>query len=162
MGRKYARETTVAVAKSRQEIDSILRKWGANQLQWSDDYEGGRAQLRFLWKHEDVSYVARFNIQLPTDEDLRSESVDGRTGGFSQTKYDKAVKRRGMVEHRELCFFIKAAFVAVEAGIIPAEHIFLPFIEGGDGLTVAEAIMPRLSTMLQKGSAAGLLPEAKR
>jgi len=162
MGRKYARETTVPVAKSRQEIDTVLRKWGANQLQWSDDYENGRAMLRFLWKHGDDSFIARFSIQMPTDSQLREECVDGRNGDFSQTKYDKATKRRGMIEHRELALFIKAAFVAVEAGIIPAEHIFLPFIEGGDGMTVAEAIMPRLGVMLQKGSATALLPEAKK
>lgn len=149
MPRRYASQTAVSIAKSRGEIDKTLRRWGADQLQWSDDFKGGHAMLRFIWEHEGTSYTARFLLKLSTEEELRKESVDGRSGQFSQTKFEKAMSRAGMVEHRELALFIKAVFVAVEAGIITAEQVFLPFLEGMNGVTVAEAIIPQLPKLAQ-------------
>jgi hypothetical protein len=103
--------------------------------------------LRFFWEYESQAFAARFVIAFPDDAVLREECVDGRTGGFSQAKYDKAVKRVGMVEHRELALLIKAIFVAVEAGIISAEEVFLPFLEDDSGATVAQVVLPQLAKM---------------
>lgn len=150
MPRRYARNTVVSVAKSRAEIDKCLRDFGANQLQWSDDFESGRASLRFLWRSDGIDYMARFDITVPTEEELRRmpECIDGRTGAVSENRLAKALDRRGMVEHRELALFIKAAFVAVEAELIQAEQVFLPFLEGADGVTVSERVLPRMRTLL--------------
>lgn len=157
MAKRYAKRTAVSVSKSRGEIDALLRKWGANQLQWSDDHDEGLVMLRFLWKHREQSFVARFVIRVPPDQDLREEAKHATTGVFSQTKYDKLAKRRGMVEHRELALLLKAIFVAVDAGIISAEQVFLPFIEGSDGQTLSETIIPRLAEFHKHGSVKCLL-----
>lgn len=155
--KRYARETTVPVASSRNEIDRILTRWGADQLQWSQDNKGGMSMLRFVWEHEGTQYCARFVVNVPTEDEIRAESVDGRTGGFSQSKFDKAMKRRGMVEHRELALLLKAIFVAVEANLIQAEQILLPFLEDQDGHTVAELVVPHLKQIHKRGGVKMLL-----
>lgn len=154
---RYANDTTVSVSKSRDEIQRLLERFGATQMQWSDDFERGRAQLRFAWKHETTTYLARFDVQLPTNEKLRELALDGRSRRFSQKKFDKLRARRGMVEHRELMIFLKAAFLAVQANIIKPEQLFLAWLEGADGVTVAERIIPRLTTLLNPGGSKALL-----
>lgn len=157
MGR-YANDTTVSVSKSRGEIERVLRVWGANQMQWSDDFDGGRAMLRFIWVHEGTSYTARFTVNVPTTKEIREEALDGRTGKFSQAKYDKAMERRGMVEHRELALLLKAIFVAVDCKLITAEQVFLPFLEDATGRTVSECILPEMPKILKRGGTRNLLP----
>lgn len=158
MGRKYANDTSVPVSKSRGEIEKLLRVWGANQMQWSDDFEGGKAMLRFIWEHEGTNYTARFVVDVPTAKEIKEESLDGRTGKFSQAKYDKAMERRGMVEHRELALLMKAIFVAVDCGLITAEQVFMPFLEGQDGRTIGECVLPELAKILKRGGTRNLLP----
>ncbi len=158
MGRRYANDTSVSVAKSRGEIEKLLRTWGADQMQWSDDFNGGKALLRFIWDNEGTCYTARFSVDVPTAAEVREESVHATSGKFLQTKYDKAMERRGMVEHRELALLMKAIFVAVDCGLITAEQVFLPFLEGQDGMTVSERVLPELAKMLKRGGTKNLLP----
>ena len=152
--RRFAEGTSVSVGRSRGEIDDYLRRWGCAAIAWSDNFESGRATLRFVWKRESDAYLARFDIQVPTDEDLRKRAIDQRTRRFSEPKYRKIREGMGREEHRLLALWIKAALNAVEAGIIPAEVIFLPFLQGADGRTVAETALPRLPTLLSGGATA--------
>lgn len=162
MGRRYASDTSVSVSKSRGEIEKLLRVWGAKQAQWSDDFEGGHSMLRFIWKNDDTEYRARFVIDVPTKEEIQRESVHATTGRFLQAKYDKAMGRRGMSEHRELALLLKAIFVAVDCGLITAEQVFLPFLEGNDGLTVSECVLPELPNILKRGGTRNLLPAIRK
>ena len=154
--RRYASDTAVGVGSSRNDIQRVLEKFGATQLQWSDDFKNGVSMIRFLWECDGATYCARFEITAQTDEEMRAEAKDGRNGQFSQSKYDTIRKRRGMVEHRELFLFIKALFVAVEAGIVKAEAVLLPFLEDKTGQTVADQVLPHLKK-LHTGNALRLL-----
>ena len=127
-------------------------------MQWSDDFDGGKAMLRFIWDYDDTQYTARFVVNVPTKAEVEEASVHATSGRFLQTKYDKAMERRGMVEHRELALLLKAIFVAVDAGLITAEQVFLPFLEGQDGMTVSERVLPELSKMIKRGGTKNLLP----
>lgn len=155
--KRYAKDTTVTIASSRNQIDDLLRKWGADQLQWSEDTKSGTSILRFVWEHEGTPYCAQFKIQAPSAEEIEEESVDGRNGSFSQVKYDKAMKRRGMTEHRELFCLIKAMFVAVDAGLISAEALLLPFLEDNNGQTMADIVLPHLAKIQKVGGVKQLL-----
>lgn len=154
--RKYAQETTVPVAKSRAEIDNLLRQWGAKGLQWSDDFQNDRVMLRFVWNYDDTDYMARFVIELPGRDQLKDQAIDGRTGAVSDLKMEKLLSARGKQEHRLLLLWLKAALNAVEAGMVTAEALFLPFLEGQTGETVAEIAIPNLKK-LASGSAQKLL-----
>lgn len=155
--KRYASNTNVAIAKSRAEIDRLLRDWGADAIQWSDDFKHDKVMLRFLWTWERQQYVARFTIGLPTAQDLSANAVDGRSGEVSDRKLNTLMRERGKSEHRILALWLKGVFNAVDAGIVTAETIFLPFFEGHDGKTMAEVALPRLPDLLS-GSAKRLLP----
>ncbi len=157
--RRYASGTSVAVSKSRGQIDKLLREWGATGVQWTDQWEAGRVAVRFCWIREEDEYMARLDIKLPTREDLeaREDMTNQRTGRVSEARVRDELARIGTQEHRVLLLWLKAAFNAIEIGMVAAEQIFLPFFEGKDGKTVWEAAEPRLST-LRSTNAAGLLP----
>lgn len=154
--RAYA-GTTVAISKSREEIDNILRKWGVAGIQWEDDFDIGYASLRFRWKRkaeEDAELVARFRLDMDGEDDLKELAVDKRSGQFSEKKYERLKADRGKREHRILLNLLKNMFEAIEEGIMPAEALLLPWIEDSTGKTVYEKLEPNLgqlsSTTLHK------------
>jgi len=137
--------TTVAVSKSRENIDEIIRKWGVSGIQWEDDYEKGFATLRFRWKRDDdTTLVARFRVELDSDEDLRELAIDKRNNQFSEKKYERIKMDRGKREHRILLNLLKNMFEAIDEGIMPAEALLLPWLEDSEGMTVYDKLEPRL------------------
>lgn len=141
--------TTVAVSKSREDIDKILVRWGVTGIQWEDNFEDGMAQLRFRWKRPEsgVELVARFRIEVDSEEELKSKAVDQRSGRFSEKKYEREALGRGKREHRILMNLLKNMFEAIEEGIIPPEAVLLPWLEDASGQTVYEKIEPRLDML---------------
>lgn len=149
--RKAYEGTSVAVGRSREQIDEILRRWGVTGIQWEDDYERGLAQLRFKWKREDGSgLVARFRVELESDEELSELAIDKRNGQFSEKKYERVRAERGKREHRVLLNLLKNMFEAIEEGIIPAEALLLPWLEDSTGQTVYDKIEPQLHQLASK------------
>ncbi len=158
MTRSYAHKTDVPVARSRHAIDKLLREWGCSQIQWTDDFDAGRAVLRFRWSWEDVSYTARMSVVLPDDEALLTDAerkrwIKPRDLG---PKLEQRRQQRLRSLHRVLLLTITAQFNAVSAGLLNDVEAMLPFIEGSDGLTIGEAAIPRLRIALADG-AVGLL-----
>lgn len=151
--------TTVAVSRSREQIDAILLKWGVAGIQWEDDYDIGRAQLRFRWKREDgVELVARIRVDLDSEDDLRELAVDQRNGQFSEKKFERVRADRGKREHRLLLNYLKNMFEAIEAGIIPAESLLIPWIEDATGMTVYEKIERNMHHLATKPLHEALAP----
>jgi hypothetical protein len=159
--RAYA-NTTVAISKSREAIDEIIRKWGVVGIQWEDDFDIGYSSLRFRWKRdneEQSELVARFRLDMESEEALQELAVDKRSGQFSDKKYDRLKADRGKREHRILLNLLKNMFEAIEEGIMPAEALLLPWIEDSTGKTVYEKLEPNLnqlsSTPLHKALSEG-------
>lgn len=149
---QYANTTTVSVTKSRGQIDALLRDWGCDGIRWTDQFATGLVRLEFIWSPGDMSYGARFSLQLPDDVEIRARARHGRTREFLPVKYEALKRTRGQSEHRILLLWLKAAFNAVEAGIVTAETLFLPFLVDANGQTIAEVALPRLSLMLSGGA----------
>lgn len=163
MTRRYAEDTSVPVSRSRGEIDTLLRTWGAQGIQWTDDFQRERVLLRFAWTRGEQRYMARFALNVEPEAKVRERCTYRQ--GFSEpklaeAKYRDAMAKRGAPEHRLLVLWLKAVFNAVEAGLIDAETIFLPFFEDRNGQTVAEMALPRLGLLLE-GSAARLLGDGR-
>lgn len=152
MPEKFARSTTVSIAKSRIEIDDLLRRWDCDGIRWTDMFKKNQTVLEFTWGCNSTDYTARFVVDLPTNEILRKRARNAASGKFMESKYQRAKELAGRQEHRVLCLFLKGAFNAIENGLIPAEVIFLPFFVGPDGRTVAEVALPRLPELLASGS----------
>ena len=158
--RRYAQDTSVSVGKSRGEIDDLLRDWSAEAIRWSDDYRAGRVRLEFLWSRDGSQYLARFDLKLPDEDELRRKSIDLRTRRVSELKLKKAREAAGRHEHRVLLLWLKAALNAVESGLVDPAAIFLPFLVGQDGRTFADVALPRLPKLMN--GSAGLLLEDQR
>lgn len=157
--RRYAESTTVPIGQSRGEIDTLLREWGCTAIQWTDEIEAGWVRLGFRWRPngEAIEYHARFVLSIASRDALKSEARHASTGAFLPRKWEKLCAGIGRREHRALLLWLKATFVAIEQEIVDAESVFLPWLVGSDGRTVAEAALPRLRVMLEAGGAANLL-----
>lgn len=155
--RRYAEDTAVPISRSRGEIDQLLRAWGAQGIQWTDDFEHDQVMLRFIWPRDEQRFMARFVVRLPGRDVLAGDALDGRTGRVSPGKLERLLAERGKREHRVLALWLKAALNAVDSGLVQAEELFLPFLEDRNGKTVAELAIPKLGLLLD-GSGARLLP----
>jgi hypothetical protein len=114
--------------------------------------------LQFTWDHDGAAYLARFVITVPSDAELRAQSLHARTDKFLPARFAQLQRDAGRREHRVLFNWIKAALNAVEEGIVDAERIFLPFLVGKDGRTVADVALPNMRKLLGN-SAQALLPD---
>jgi len=152
-GRRRGLETaSVSITKTREEIDTILKKWGVDGIQWEDDFENGIVNLRFRWKKDDTRFVVRYRLEIDSEEKLRENAVDGRSNNkkFSEKKYNRLLAERGKKEHKLLAAFLRNTLEAVEQKIVTAEAVFLPWLEDAEGVTVFERIEPVIN---QLGSA---------
>jgi hypothetical protein len=156
MPRRFAEDTSVPISRSREAIDRLLRAWGADGIMWADDIARARVVLRFIWPSDGRRYVARFEVQLSTREDLEDRAKN-RWGDVVPGKIAKLMDGRGRQEHRVLLLWLTALFNAIEGGLTTAEQALLPWLEGKDGRTFAEVALPRLPDLLG-ASADRLLP----
>lgn len=42
MSRRYAKDTSVPISRSRAHIETLLRDWGCKRIAWEDDFENRR------------------------------------------------------------------------------------------------------------------------
>ena len=150
----YAQGTSVPVARTRGQIDELLRKWGCDGIRWTDNFTEGLIVLEFVWQRpldgeeEPLAFMARMSLQLPSRDELRKRARHATSHMFLQSKFDKLCADLGKREMRTLHLWLKACFNAVEDGLVGPETIFLPFLVGQDGRTVAEVALPRLPSLL--------------
>lgn len=156
--KRYAETTAVPIARSRDEIQRVLANWGAKQVQWGDDFEHGAVLLRFIWQKGDQRLQARIIVRLQPMAEIRKQAGETKWRPPFPSKLEKLLNARGKREHRVLLLWLKAAFNAIELGIITAEELFLPWMEGADGATVAEMALPAIGGLLAPGGGRNLLP----
>jgi hypothetical protein len=160
--RIFAEDTSVPISRTRVAIDDLLRDWGCVKLSWADEYDERRAQLQFVWNHEGSQYLARFTLALPKVAEVKKElkaASRNRWRDPSDRQVADAVAQGERSAYRVLLLWLKGALNAVQAGIVTAEAVFLPWLVGTDGRTVADVMVPRMQELL-RGSAERLLPPA--
>lgn len=155
--RKHAEQTDVPISKSRAAIQRLLEDWGVRGVAWSDDFDRDMVTLRFVWnfKRADGSTLplqARFEVRLPSRAELEPAATDKRTRKVSEVKLRKLLEGRGRREHRVLLLWLKGALNAVEEKMVRPEVLFLPFLEGRDGQTVADVATPMLERLTAGGA----------
>lgn len=137
----YASKTTVSPERSRAEIESTLKRYGAGGFAYGWDDDEGVAMVAF--KHE--GRQVRFMLPVPPQEDFRRtpNTRQWRDNAAMLKAHDQAVKQRW----RALALSIKAKLEAVEAGIVTFEEEFLAHFVLPGGRTVAETLGPELKTI---------------
>jgi len=124
----YAAQTSVAVEKSKVEIERLLNKAGATGFAYAT--EGERAMVGF--KHSEVEF--RIYLPLPKKEDFKM-SPAGRRWRYTESAemhWEQACRSHW----RALCLIVKAKLEAISLGITTIEKEFAADLVMGDGRTL--------------------------
>ncbi len=136
----YAANTDVPVARSRDEIERTLARYGATSFAYAA--EPGRAAIRFTANDRQI----RFIILLPdkNEERFTHHSRGARTETAALAAWEQACRQKW----RALAMVVKAKLEAVSAGIVSFEDEFLAHTLLPSGLTVAEEIRDDITTAI--------------
>lgn len=153
MGR-YAANTEVSSTKSRDEIERILTRYGADQFMygWQDNaavvaFRANDRRVRFILPLPDRNATEFNTYKRGYTEYRRSEDQQAKL-------YEQAIKQRW----RALALVIKAKLEAVESGISEFEDEFLANIMLPTGETVGEWIRPQVADSYLTGRMPPMLP----
>ena len=151
---RYASETTVPVAQSRAEIESIVTKYGASQF-----FSGWNEQSTVIGFTASDRQV-RFYLPLPSKEDKRYHRTEAKGLQRSPEAAHKAWEQDCRQRWRALALVIKAKLEAVECGITTFEEEFLAHIVLPDGKTVGQHVTAPIAEAYSSGKVLQLLPGA--
>lgn len=151
----YASKTEVPVEKTEQDIKTMLKKFGADQIvtQWSEDKSiiGFRVQ----------NLVIKITLYLPTADD--PEVTFGPSG-----RRKSAEEARGALNQlhrsywRSMLLIIKAKIEAIEKNVSTVEREFYPDVVLPGGLTMAEYIGPHIGQIRAGAPVSSLMLEGPK
>jgi len=147
---RFAEKTGVSSARSREEIERTLQRYGADQFLygWQDDAAvvGFRMQGRHI----------RFVLAMPARDEERftHHSRGPRAPEAALKEWEQAVRQRW----RALNLVIKAKLEAVESGISEFEDEFLANIMLPGGETAGAWMRPQIAEAYRIGTMPDLLP----
>jgi hypothetical protein len=146
----YAASTDVSSARSRDEIERTLQRYGADQFLygWQDD----AAMVGFRMEGRQI----RFLLAMPSKDERRftHHSRGARAPDAALREWEQAVRQRW----RALALVIKAKLEAVQSGISEFEDEFLANIVLPDGKTAGGWLRPQIAEAYRVGSMPPLLP----
>ena len=129
--RRYAERTKVPVTQSRNEIEAMVKKFGAHQVLSYEDKD--RAIVQFMAHGR----MIRFTLELPE-------------------KTEPAESRRCW---RALVLLVKSKITAVTENIVTFEQEFLGNVVMADGKTVHEHARETIRLSYESGVTQTLLPD---
>lgn len=150
--RRYAKDTSVSVERSKAEIEKLIQRYGATGF--ATGWRATEAVVSFEMKDRRI----RFTLPLP-DRSLREFThTPGRSKPRAAAEalrhWEQACRQRW----RALLLCIKAKFEAVEVGIVSFDEEWLPYIVMASGMTIAERLVPQLDVICSTGKMPPLLP----
>jgi hypothetical protein len=154
MSGRYAKSTEVSTEKSRAEIETTLRRYGADQFIYG--WQEGGAVIGFRAHGRQIKFL----LPLPAkDEERFTHATYGgrgkqrRSADAAYAAWEQACRQAW----RALALVIKAKLEAVEAGITCFEDEFLAHIVLPNGKQVGEWFRPQLSIAYERGDMPPLL-----
>ncbi len=145
----YAKQTTVSPEKSRAEIESILKRYGASKFMYG--WQSGSAIIAFEANGRHI----RFVLPLP---DRVTRSPKGR----SVRNVEQATEQVKRQKWRALALAIKAKLEMVESDIASFETEFEPYTLLPNGMTVSEWMQPQIKRAYESGEMPPLLLEGPK
>lgn len=150
----YAHSTSVSVQRTRNEIENILVKYGADGFAYAA--QGNAANIVFAMANRHI----RFVLELPDPEEFRYTNHHpprARNDRSQQEAYEQACRQRW----RALLLVIKAKLEAVAAGITTVENEFLANITLPDNSSLGDWLHPQIEEAYRTGKMPALLPAAR-
>jgi len=144
----YANSTSVSVEKSQQEVQRILRKYGAERFGVMED----RTSAFLMFEYNKL--MIQITVPLPDKKEFMSTD-SGRSRKLIQVEqaYEQAIKQRW----RALVLAVKAKLEAVESGISTLEKEFMAFVMMPDGKQLGDHLIPQLLQIAESGKMPKLL-----
>jgi hypothetical protein len=153
---KYAENTEVPAARSREEIEKTLMRFGATKFMYG--WEDTRAIIAFVAHGKQV----RFVLPMPDRNSPEITRTPGkgliRSVELQEKAYEQAVRQKW----RALAAAILAKFAAVEAGISVFEREFFYDTVLPNGQTVGEYLLPQVEESYRNGNIPSILPALER
>jgi hypothetical protein len=136
----YAKNTSVAVEKSRGEIESILSRYGATAFAYANNND--KSMIKFQAEGRTIMFV----LQLPDKKERRFTHTRGGKGHAEWTDEHayKLWEQSCRQIWRALALMIKAKLESVHAGIAIFENEFMANIVMPGGKTVGELMAPKI------------------
>lgn len=142
----YARSTVVPVERSKAEIETTLKRFGARAFMYGVDET--RAVIGFTMRERNI----RFYLPLPTRADVNRNPDSGRIR--TRTQIDAALIQETKRRWRSLLLMIKAKLEGIDSGIVTFEDEFAMHMVLPDGRTAGEIVIPAID----QGYALGTVP----
>ncbi len=154
---QYAAETKVPIEKTRAEIESTVRRYGADAF--VSGWEGERASVQFRCggRYVRLSMVLPsrsapdFATTLKGNQHAKAEVARSKASG--DKLWDQACRQKW----RALALMIKAKLEAIESGIVTFEEEFFAHVIMPDGRTVYEHAKAPLALAYDSGEVRPLL-----
>ena len=155
----YAADTSVSVEKSRAEIETILKRYGAVKFGYMSDQAG--AVVLFVINGMEVKFV--LPLPDPSDRIFREFTRRGRYTGRTRSDADafKQWEQACRSKWRSLQLCIKAKLEACNAGITTFEKEFLAHFTMPRGGTIGDRIIPLLGEIQKNGKQLTLTQNAE-
>jgi hypothetical protein len=132
--------TATPVASSQESIRRILSRYGADGVQFSEDWKQRRVMVRFLYSVGGLQHSVLFMVPIP---DVDDKTPTGRARKVSQLELLKAQAHRGI--WRAVFWAIKSRMEAVAFGIETFQEAFLSHFEiPGTDRTIGDVVLPAL------------------
>jgi len=153
MPSKYAKNTSVAVGRTKAEIEKTLRKYEADNIVFGESKKLSKAFVQFEYRKLNIEIT----IRLPDSGEKRFWRTPSgrktRTLDQATIEWGKACRQ----QWRVLLLLIKAQLEAIENDVISAQDAFLPWLRLPTGRTLGAEISPHIESMIKTGNVPKLL-----
>lgn len=138
----YTRSTSGE--KARSQITKILQRFGAEKVGFMEDFNSQSVLLAFTWRGRNIQMTA--SAKGWAELYLRDRPWN-RHSRKPKQEYERAALEQGMVAvNSVLRDWVKGQLTAIECGLMPFEHVFLPYTLLPNGLTVAQEFTGKFLT----------------
>lgn len=146
----YASNTNVGTFQSQQEIQSILRRYGADGFGVFE--RQNKAFVVFEYKNLSI----KIDFDLPTIQDFTiTQQGRSRSKDVAEKALEQEIKRRW----RSMTLILKARMEAIDSGFSTIEKEFLSNIQLPNGQTIGDALIPKLTQIAETGQMPKLLTD---
>ena len=135
-------ETAVPVERSKESIRRILVNAGVRGVQFSEDFDDHRINVKFAKSIDGNMRTVSVSLQVPEPEKPKRVRRD-----FRKSDADRW-EQMERATYRALHWWLKSQFEAVEFGLLSFEDVFLSHFEwmvNGRTTTVGAMVLPHLS-----------------
>lgn len=131
----YAQNTSVPIEKTMGELRRLAAKHKSQTFSLIEHETQAGVMMRIQDR------AVRIVVPLPTCADVMKDAL-GRYLKYSKARHDRLLRQRW----RAILLLLTAKFEMIELGIETFDQAFMPYLVLKSGQTMAEAVMPQISS----------------